>query len=82
MTREHLSFEYTGPKDLSRLVPDDELDEGGVLQRLQKILKGVSIMPLHVEEYDSTHPPPAVSFFLCIPSCFSAFVVVYFVFFD
>lgn len=63
MAREHLGFEYIGPKDPSRLVPNDELDEGGVLQRLQNVLKGVFVVPLRVKEYDSTHPPPAVSFF-------------------
>jgi hypothetical protein len=73
MAREHLGFEYTGPKDPSRLVPDDELDEGGVLQRLQKVLKGVSVMPLRVKEYDSTHPPPAISFFPLYSELFFCF---------
>jgi hypothetical protein len=37
MAREYLGFEYAGPKDPSQLVSDEELDDGGVLRRLQKV---------------------------------------------
>jgi len=57
----HYGFEYTGPSDSSRLVPDVELPEEVVLERLGRILCGVSVMPARVEEYDAAHPPPEVS---------------------
>jgi hypothetical protein len=34
------------------------------LRWLHKVLKGVSVVPHQVEEYDATHPPPAVSLLL------------------
>ena len=61
MQRVHYDFEYTGPSDSSRLVPDVELPEEVVLGRLGRILCGVSVMPARVEEYDTAHPPPEVS---------------------
>ena len=61
MQRVHYGFEYTRPSDPSRLVPDVELPEEVILERLGRILGGVSVMPAHVEEYDAAHPPPEVS---------------------
>ena len=61
MQRVHYSFEYTGPSDPSRLVPNVELPEEVILERLGHILCGVSMMPARVEEYDAAHPPPEVS---------------------
>jgi len=61
MQRVHYGFEYTGPSDPSQLVPDVELPEEVILERLGRILGGVSVMPARVEEYDAAHPPPEVS---------------------
>ena len=48
------------------MVPALELTDEEVLERLQKMLKGVSIVPYAVPEYCANNPPPAVScFFLC-----------------
>ena len=53
-------------EDPSRMVPALELTDEEVLERLQKILKGVSVVPLAVPEYCVNNPPSAVScFFLC-----------------
>jgi hypothetical protein len=41
-----------------------ELTEEEVLERLKKILKGVSIVPHIVFEHCADNPPPAVTFFL------------------
>jgi hypothetical protein len=38
--RKHLSFEYFGAEDPSRMVPALELTEEEVLERLRKVLKG------------------------------------------
>jgi hypothetical protein len=46
------------------MVPMTELTEDQVLDRLQKILKGVTIVPPGVGEYDAEHPPPAVNLIL------------------
>ena len=46
--REHYGFEYSGAEDPSRMVPALELTNEEVLERLQKMLKGVSIVPLAV----------------------------------
>ena len=70
MAWDHLGFEYTGPEDSSRVVPKEELAESEVLGQVQKLLKGVTVMPLRVE-YNSTHPPPAVSFSFLL--CFELF---------
>ena len=56
----HYGFEYTGPSDPSRLAADAELTEETILERLGRILGGVSVMPAWVDEYDAAHPPPAV----------------------
>lgn len=58
MQRVHYGFEYTGPLDSFRLVPDVKLPKEVILERLGHILCGVSIMPARVEEYDAAHPPP------------------------
>ena len=48
------------------MVPALELTDEEVLERLQKMLKGVSVVPHAVPEYCANNPPPAVScFFLC-----------------
>ena len=48
------------------MVPALELTDEEVLERLQKMLKGVSVVPHTVPEYCANNPPPAVScFFLC-----------------
>ncbi|CAD6268891.1 unnamed protein product [Miscanthus lutarioriparius] len=60
MQRVHYGFEYTGPSDPSRLVADAELTEETILERLGRILGGVSVMLARVDEYDAAHPPPTV----------------------
>ena len=48
------------------MVPALELTDKEVLERLQKMLKGVSVVPHAVAEYCANNLPPAVSyFFLC-----------------
>ena len=64
--RENYGFEYSRAEDPSRMVPALELTDEEVLERLQKMLKGVSVILLAVPEYCANNPPPAVScFFLC-----------------
>ena len=73
--RENYGFEYFGAEDPSRMVPALELTDEEVLERLQKMLKGVSILPLVVLEYNANNPPPAVScsflmrVLLCVLCC-------------
>ena len=43
------------------MVPTLELTDEEVLERLQKMLKGVSVVPLAVLEYSANNPPSAVS---------------------
>jgi len=43
------------------MVPALELTNEEVLERLQKMLKGVSVVPLAVLEYSAKNLPPAVS---------------------
>ena len=62
--RETYGFEYTGVEDPSWMVSTRELTEDEVLERLQKILKGVSVVPHRVDEYSATCPPLVVSVFL------------------
>ena len=62
--RENLGFEYFGAKDPSRMVPTLELTDKEVLEHLQKMLKGASVVPLTVSEYSTNNPPLAVSCFL------------------
>jgi hypothetical protein len=61
--REHLGFEYSGAEDPSRMVPALELTEEEVLERLRKVLKGVTIVPHAVPKYCEDNSPPAVSCF-------------------
>jgi len=68
--REHLGFEYSRAEDPSRMVPALELTGEEVLERLQKMLKGVSVIPPAVPEYSANNPPPAVS---CLSSFFFLF---------
>ena len=64
--REHFGFEYSGAEDPSHMVPALQLTDEEVLERLQKMLKGVTVVPLAILEYSANNPPPAVScFFLC-----------------
>ena len=64
--REHLGFEYSGAEDPSRMVPALELTDEEVLERLQKMLKGASVVSLTISEFSANNPPPAVSCFLFI----------------
>jgi hypothetical protein len=58
--RKTYSFEYAGAEDSSQMIPMQELTEE-ILEHLQKILKGVSIISHQVDEFSATNPPPAVS---------------------
>ena len=64
--REHLGFEYSGAEDPSRMVPALELTDEEVLEHLQKMLKGASVVPPTVSEFSANNPPPAVSCFLLV----------------
>ena len=64
--REHLGFEYSRAEDPSCMVPALELTDEEVLERLQKMLKGVSVIPPAVSEFSINNPPPAVS---CLSLC-------------
>ena len=64
--REHLGFEYSRAKDPSRMVLALELTDEEVLEHLQKMLKGASIVPPTVSEFSTNNPPPAVSCFLLV----------------
>jgi hypothetical protein len=55
------------------MVPALELTDEEVLERLKKILKGVSIVPHPVPEYYTNNPSPAVS-------CFSSASTLFFIF--
>ena len=59
--RENFGFEYSGAEDPSRMVPALELTDEEVLERLQKMLKGVSVVPHAVPKYCANNPPPAVN---------------------
>ena len=62
--RENFGFEYSGAKDPSCMVPALELTYEEVLERLQKMLKGVSVVLHTILEYCANNPPPTVSCFL------------------
>jgi hypothetical protein len=62
--REHYGFEYAGAEDPSRMFPTQELIEEKVLECLCKILKGVSVVLLRVNEFTAKNPPLAVSLLL------------------
>ena len=55
--RENFGFEYSRAEDPSHMVPALELTDEEVLERLQKMLKGVSIVPLAVLEYSANNLP-------------------------
>ena len=48
------------------MVPALELTDEEVLERLQKMLKGASVVPLTVSEFSANNPPPAISRFLFV----------------
>ena len=48
------------------MVPTLELTDEEVLERLQKMLKGASVVPLAVSEYCANNPPSTVSCFLFV----------------
>ena len=54
---EHFGFEYSRAEDPSRMVPALELTDEEVLERLQKMLKGASVVPLTVFEFSANNPP-------------------------
>jgi hypothetical protein len=56
--REHYGFEYFVAVDSSHMVPALELTKEEVLERLKKILKGVSVVPHTVPEYRADNLPP------------------------
>ncbi|XP_066320239.1 uncharacterized protein [Miscanthus floridulus] len=56
--QENLGFEYSGAEDPSHMVPALELTDEEVLERLQKMLKGASVVPLTVSEFSTNNPPP------------------------
>ena len=58
------------------MVPALELTDEEVLEHLQKMLKGASIVPLTVSEYSANNPPPAVSHFLFM-QILSIFLLLY-----
>ena len=64
--REHLGFEYFRAEDPSRMVLALELTDEEVLEHLQKMLKGVSVISPAVPEFSANNPPPAVS---CLSLC-------------
>ena len=66
--REHLGFEYSRAEDPSRMVLALEPTGEEVLERLQKMLKGVSVIPPAISEFSAINPPPAVS---CLSFCLS-----------
>jgi hypothetical protein len=61
--RENYGFEYSRADDPSRMVLVLELTEEEVLERLKKILKGVSVVLHIVFEHRADNPPPTVSCF-------------------
>jgi hypothetical protein len=76
--RENYGFEYSGAEDPSWMVLALELTEE-VLERLRKVLKGVTIVPHIVLEYRADRPPSSISCFVlheyflsffCLHYCF------------
>ena len=84
--REHFGFEYSRAEDPSRIVHALELTDEEVLERLQKMLKGASVVLIIVFEYRAKNPPPAVSCFLFVRVLFvfllmlSIFCLIFLVF--
>ena len=58
------------------MVPGLELNDEEVLERLQKMLKGASVVPLTVSEFSANNPPPAVSRLL-FAQVLSVFLLLY-----
>ena len=58
------------------MVPTLELTDEEVLERLQKMLKGASVVPLTISEYYIKNPPPAMSCFLFVRVLF-LFLLLY-----
>ena len=58
------------------MVPALELTDEEVLEHLQKMLKGASVVPLTVSEYRANNPPPAVSCFFFVRVLF-VFLLLY-----
>ena len=58
------------------MVPALELTDEEVLERLQKMLKGASVVPLTVSEYCAKNPPPVMSCFLFVRVLF-VFLLLY-----
>ena len=74
--RENFGFEYSWAEDPSRMVPALELTDEEILERLQKMLKGASVVPLTVSEYRANNPPPSVSCFFFVRVLF-VFLLLY-----
>ena len=53
-----------------------ELTDEEVLERLQKMLKGASVVPLTISEFSANNPPPSVSRFLFV-RVLSVFLFLY-----
>ena len=62
-----------------RMVPALELTDEEVLERLQKMLKGASVVPLTVSEFSTNNSPPAVSCLSLCPGTLCTLVVSTFV---
>ena len=58
------------------MVPTLELTDEEVFERLQKMLKGASVVPLTVSEFCARNPPLAVSCFLFVRVLF-VFLLLY-----
>jgi hypothetical protein len=58
------------------MVPALKLTEEDVLERLKKILKGVSVVPHMVPECRADNPPPAVSCFISVSTFLHSFFIV------
>ena len=58
------------------MVPALELTDEEVLEHLQKMLKGASVVPLTISEYCAKNPPPAISCFLFVRVLF-VFLLLY-----
>ena len=58
------------------MVPALELTDEEALERLQKMLKGASVVPLTVSKYSANNPPLAVSRFSFV-WVFSVFLLLY-----
>jgi hypothetical protein len=74
--RENYGFEYSRADDPSCMVSALELTKEKVLERLKKILKGVSVVPHTVPEYSADNPPPVVSCFTSVSTFLHIFFIV------